>query len=290
MEQINNSLPFNFFFTELGRGKTGLTVTIDVYKNGTEIVSAGSVTERGDGLYDYTLSSGSVDAEGVYVGIAKTATTTVDQMHLAQGFWVGKGGVENLDAAVSSRLATTGYTAPDNSSITAIKAKTDNLPIDPADQSAVEAAITAAASSLATAANLAIVDGVVDAIKLKTDNLPSDPADQSLLDAAIDALPTAAEIDTQLSGTHGAGSWLSGSGGGGGSGAISTTVTITVSGLPRDGVEVWATTDSGGLNVAASGTTDAMGQVTFMLDAGTYYLWKQLSGVNFTNPETMVVS
>lgn len=246
MEQINNSLPFNFFFTELGIGKTGLTVTIDVYKNGTEIVSAGSVTERGDGLYDYTLSSGSVDVEGVYVGIAKTATTTVDQMHLAQGFWVGKGGVENLDAAVSSRLATTGYTTPDNSSITAIKAKTDNL--------------------------------------------PSDPADQSLLDAAIDALPTAAEIDTQLSGTHGAGSWLSGSGGGGGSGAISTTVTITVSGLPRDGVEVWATTDAGGLNVVASGVTDAMGQVTFLLDAGTYYVWKQLSGVNFTNPETTVVS
>ena len=46
--------------------------------------------------------------------------------------------------------------------------------------------------------------------------MPSDPADQSLIDAAIDALPTAAEIDTQLSGTHGAGSWLSGSGGGGG--------------------------------------------------------------------------
>jgi hypothetical protein len=33
----------------------------------------------------------------------------------------------NLDATVSSRLATSGYTAPDNASVTAIKAKTDSL-------------------------------------------------------------------------------------------------------------------------------------------------------------------
>lgn len=38
----------------------------------------------------------------------------------------------NLDATVSSRLATAGYTAPDNSDIVAIKAKTDNLPASPA--------------------------------------------------------------------------------------------------------------------------------------------------------------
>jgi hypothetical protein len=34
---------------------------------------------------------------------------------------------DNLNATVSSRLATAGYTAPDNSSVTAIKAKTDQL-------------------------------------------------------------------------------------------------------------------------------------------------------------------
>jgi hypothetical protein len=33
----------------------------------------------------------------------------------------------NLDATVSSRLASASYTAPDNASITAIKAKTDSL-------------------------------------------------------------------------------------------------------------------------------------------------------------------
>lgn len=52
--------------------------------------------------------------------------------------------------------------------VAAIKAKTDNLPSDPADQSMIEAAITSATSSLATAANLAIVDTVVDAILADT--------------------------------------------------------------------------------------------------------------------------
>jgi len=39
-----------------------------------------------------------------------------------------------LDANPSTRLAAVDYTAPDNASITAIQAKTDNLPADPASQ------------------------------------------------------------------------------------------------------------------------------------------------------------
>jgi hypothetical protein len=73
----------------------------------------------------------------------------------------------NLDATVSSRLAAASYTAPANSDITAIKAKTDNLPSDPADQSAVEAAITAATSPLATAANLATVQSDTNDIQTR---------------------------------------------------------------------------------------------------------------------------
>jgi hypothetical protein len=49
---------------------------------------------------------------------------------------------------VNTRLAAASYTAPDNVGVTAIKAKTDNLPGDPADQSAVEAALSAAVASL----------------------------------------------------------------------------------------------------------------------------------------------
>lgn len=52
-----------------------------------------------------------------------------------------------LDVAVSTRLASASYTAPANSDIAAIKAKTDNLPSDPADESSIQAAIAAIPSA-----------------------------------------------------------------------------------------------------------------------------------------------
>lgn len=103
MEQQGNALTFLAFYSEDGLGKTGLTVTIDVYRNGSEVVTAGSATEVGDGLYSYTLASGTVNAEGLYAAVFKTATDTVDQQHIPSLWIVGKGGIENLDAAVSSR-------------------------------------------------------------------------------------------------------------------------------------------------------------------------------------------
>lgn len=142
------------------------------------------------------------------------------------------------------------------------------------------------------------VDTEIAAIKAKTDQLTfttpnkvdatasvDTAAIASAVAAAVD-VPTVAEIDTQLSGTHGAGLW----GGAGGTGAISTTVTITDGTNPLDGVFVKVTTDSAGANTAATGYTDAFGHATFMLDAGTYYVWKQVAGYDFTNPQTMVVS
>lgn len=47
---------------------------------------------------------------------------------------VGKLLVDNINATISSRLATSSYTAPDNTSITAIKAKTDSLTFTVANQ------------------------------------------------------------------------------------------------------------------------------------------------------------
>ena len=49
-----------------------------------------------------------------------------------------------VDVAISTRLATSGYTAPDNTSITAIKAKTDNLPASPAATGDIPSATTIA--------------------------------------------------------------------------------------------------------------------------------------------------
>jgi len=71
----------------------------------------------------------------------------------------------NLDAAVSSRLATSGYTAPNNSDISAIKLKTDNLPSDPADASDVRDLLLAVEGSG--------FDTAVDSLKEISDGVSS---------------------------------------------------------------------------------------------------------------------
>lgn len=75
-----------------------------------------------------------------------------------------------------------------------------------------------------------------------------------------------------------------------GSGAVSWEVTVDDGTDPLDGVDVWVTTDLAGANVVARGQTDDLGAVTFLLDAGDYYFWKQLAGYSFTNPELTTVA
>jgi hypothetical protein len=77
-----------------------------------------------------------------------------------------------------------------------------------------------------------------------------------------------------------------------GPGSIAWCITVE-DGLaqPISGAEIWVSTDIAGLNVIAGTlTTDDFGQVTFMLDAGSYYVWKDHPGFNFTNPELITVS
>lgn len=210
MEQIGNSLTFLAFFVESKVGKTGLTVTVDTYKNGSSLATGQSATAVGGGLYSYTLSSGSVDAEGLYAAIFKTSTTSVDQQHIPSLWLVGKGGIENLDAAVSSR--TTG--------------------------------------SL------------------------------SNLDAAVSSRATPAQVTTIVAAVAGGG------------GSVTHTETITdLDENPLDGVSVIVrATNNPSASVAATGTTNAFGEVTFQLDPGTYYLWCQRAGINFANPFTVEVT
>lgn len=88
----------------------------------------------------------------------------------------------------------------------AVKAKTDNLPSDPADESLIIAATDAVMARLGTpagasvSADVAAVKADTAAVKAKTDNLPTDPADESALEAAIIAatspLATSAALAT----------------------------------------------------------------------------------------------
>jgi len=107
------------------------------------------------------------------------------------------------------------------------------------------------------------------------------PDAAGVVETAIDALET-----------HGDDTWAA-TGGVAGSGALSTRIYCqTDGGVPIDGVEVWITSDEAGTNVVAGTlSSDATGLAgPFMLDAGTWFVWKQLSGYNFTNPIEIVVA
>lgn len=76
-----------------------------------------------------------------------------------------------------------------------------------------------------------------------------------------------------------------------GGGNVKKTYTVTDDeDNPIDGVDVWVTTDVAGSNTIASGVTNIQGQVDFYLNAGTYYMWSQKAGYDFTNPDTEVVA
>jgi hypothetical protein len=107
IEQTSTSVKFLAFYTSSKQGKTGLTVTIDIYDpSGTQIVTGGSATAIGGGLYSYTLSSNN-STEGEYAAIFKTSDSTVDAQHIPSLWVLGRAGVENLDAPVSSRSTLT---------------------------------------------------------------------------------------------------------------------------------------------------------------------------------------
>ena len=65
-----------------------------------------------------------------------------------------------------------------------------------------------------------------------------------------------------------------------GPGSDQVTIEILDDGDPVENVSVWISSDADGLTVIAGTlTTDALGQVTFLLtDGATYYLWAQKSG------------
>jgi hypothetical protein len=75
------------------------------------------------------------------------------------------------------------------------------------------------------------------------------------------------------------------------------TVTDSMTGVPLEGVEIWVSTDLGGVNIVWHGHTDSFGVARDThnhlprLDPGSYYFWKEHVGyVDDQNPDTEVVS
>lgn len=189
IEQIGNAVKFAAFFTASRQGKTGLTVTVDIYNPaGTLIVTAGAASALGGGIYTYVLASGSVTTEGEYYAVFKTTDTTVDAQHVPALWVVGRAGIEDLDAAISSRNAT----APDNASITAIKAKTDNLPASPASTTNITAATGVVLS--ATTHTGATIPTVTNLTNAPTNGDLTATMKASVTTAATAATPMAAAV------------------------------------------------------------------------------------------------
>ena len=129
-------------------GKTGLTLTINASKAGAAFgVITPVVTELGTGSYSLALTAAHTDTLGdLALHITGSGADPADvQCQIIAG---------SLDADVSSRLATAGYTAPNNAGIASI--------------------LTAVDTEIA--AILTAVDTEVAAIKARTDNLPADTA------------------------------------------------------------------------------------------------------------------
>lgn len=145
---------------------SGLTVTAQRYQAGAAVGSAISLTEVGSsGFYsgNMTGSAGTYQiafiASSTNVGSGEiiwdgtnevpVSTLTAAQVNTECDTALSDVGLTStvtgrIDADISSRLATSGYTAPANSDITAIKAKTDNLPASPAATGDIPSAATIA--------------------------------------------------------------------------------------------------------------------------------------------------
>lgn len=113
----------------VGSVTAGVTVTTNNDKTGYALTTGNNTTIAG-AVWDVTLSSHlTAGSTGAALNAAGSAGDPW-QTALPGAYMAGQAGFilgTNLDAAVSSRLAASGYTAPDNADIALIKAKTDSL-------------------------------------------------------------------------------------------------------------------------------------------------------------------
>lgn len=200
--------------------KTTQKVDVDTIKTGA-VVNAGTVTFPTNA----TLASTTNITAGT-ITTATNLTTNNDKTGYAlssagvQAIWdaltsalttvgsIGKLLVDNIDATISSRLASSSYTAPDNGGIAAIQAKTDFLPSATAGSAGgVFIAGVNAATTVNFTGNLSgSVGSVTGAVGSVTGNVGGNVtgsvgslAAQAQTDVRTAVGLAAANLDTQLS-------------------------------------------------------------------------------------------
>lgn len=266
-----------------GSTKTGLTTVgyqlknADGTNNGTRI-SGASIKEIGAGYYQATVSIPDGHTGGILWDTGEGTPKYVYQD-------INPGIDENTDAKVTTRLATSGYTAPDNTSISAIKTVTDKFLFDASNF--VKSVQQGAVDILQTAADKVWSSTTRTLTSFGT--LISDIWSNVTRTLTSGAAPSVQDIDTALTASHGTGSWQTGLGG---TGTNTVTITLTeAGGTPKIPGATVSVKNQVGDTLLATGTTDSNGQVQFMLNDGTYSVYKQkLGSYSFTNPETLIVS
>lgn len=166
-----------------------VTVDADIggnYDDATD--SQEAIRDRGDAAW--TTATGFSTHTAADVWAVATRTLTAFDATFKTGYALSSAGVQAIWDALTSALATVGSIgkllvdninatissrAPESGgNVAAIKAKTDNLPSDPADASDIADAFSTVNTTLA--AIVGYIDTEVAAIKAKTDNLPVNPA------------------------------------------------------------------------------------------------------------------
>jgi hypothetical protein len=172
---------------------TGLTVTAQAYTAGAASGSAISLSEVG--------------SSGFYSGNMTGSAGTYQLVFLSGGATVGTGQI-NWSGTAEIPFSTLTTADIPTAAISAIQAKTDNLPSDPADQSLVESAISALSiptavqirTEMDSNSKLANLDATISSRStLTTGDLPSVPSAASVASAVRTELTELSNLDASVS-------------------------------------------------------------------------------------------
>jgi hypothetical protein len=307
------------FFSLYGTPQTGLspTVRIRIVSTNALVVTDAAMTEVGDGFYKYSFSE--FDKTVEYSIRCDGGATLAGAERYPVAITSGYGEVLSVKEQTDKITFTTAnqvdarVRSQDNIDFGALQkaslsAATPTVTVGDktgfelaADQAVNVTKIAGAAVSTSTAqigVNVVSQDNI-DFGALQKASITAAVPDVSAIQSGLALDATVAKAATALSTavwTNAKAAFLDVAVSSLGTGITSfpaQTYTITIDGVPCADCLVVMTTDIAGSNPIHSGTTNALGQVTFYpnLPAGTtVYLWRFKTGVNFVNPDTEAIS
>lgn len=131
-----------------------------------------SPVELESGYYVFDLTQAETNADHLlFVPVSSSGSTYVRVVNRANGQTDGWSPLvaARLDTTVSSRLRADGYNPPDNAGIAAVRARTDNLPANPADVSDVPTAAQIEAALINEGDGQQLIDAILTVINSSLD-------------------------------------------------------------------------------------------------------------------------